>query len=198
MVDFWQGQPNNQRAAAAASFNSTKFRQDCRLAGLISSVGPDIALNLKLYFTIKDQYPINIGQIFVKMHFCRHLVMVVAYLCLSVLSRLLLSSTRLFLRKNITNMFMEHLSANQISFYQLFLLFRSFTYLCIYVCRTLRKVHDREKSLQFSLILSPLGTVIVYHVTKPSGNRVKLRNSLNWHSFRIFKIFPIFDLWYYV
>ena len=140
MVDFWQGQPNNQRAAAA-SFNSTKFRQDCRLAGLISSVGPGryIALNLKLYFTIKDQYPINIGQIFVKMHFCRHLVMVVAYLCLSVLSRLLLSSTRLFLRKNITNMFMEHLSANQISFYQLFSLFRSFTYLHIYVCRTFKK-----------------------------------------------------------
>ena len=73
------------------------------------------------YFTARNLHPIVIGQIFVKMHFCCDLVMVVAYLCLSVLSRLLLSSTRLlWLRKNITNMFMEHLSTNQISFCQLF------------------------------------------------------------------------------
>ena len=73
------------------------------------------------YYIVDCRISIIIGQIFLKMHFCCDLVMVVAYLCLSVLSRLLLSSARLlWLRKNITNMFMEHLSTNQISFYPLF------------------------------------------------------------------------------
>ena len=59
------------------------------------------------YFTARNLHPIVIGQIFVKMHFCCDLVIVMAYFCLRVLSCLLC-----LLRKNITNMFMEHLSTS--------------------------------------------------------------------------------------
>ena len=59
------------------------------------------------YFTARNLHPIVIGQIFVKMHFCCDLVIVMAYFRLRVLSCLLC-----LLRKNITNMFMEHLSTS--------------------------------------------------------------------------------------
>ena len=73
------------------------------------------------YFTARNLHPIVIGQIFVKMHFCCDLVMVVAYFCLRVLSCLLWLR-----RKNITNMFMEHLSTSHTTkLVYLYLLFKS-------------------------------------------------------------------------